>query len=33
MNHDLTDDQLKELLEVAVQAAHAAATPIRAYFE
>ena len=33
MKHGLTDAQIKQLLEVAVQAAHAAATPIQAYFE
>jgi histidinol-phosphatase len=33
MNHGFTDDQLKKLLEVAVQAAQGAAMPIQAYFE
>ena len=33
MNSGLTDDQLKQLLEVAVQASHAASIPIQAYFE
>ncbi|HBP87910.1 MAG TPA: hypothetical protein DD706_09460 [Nitrospiraceae bacterium] len=33
MNEDLTNDQLTQLLQTAVDAAHVAAVPIRGYFE